>query len=482
MPIIPTPIPTSLPLTQDPQKDKKAECEARGPEWFWDESTQTCKKKPAEPVKEPEPKVSTDLKFPEDDLSKFGPLRDAVTGRLSGFQQGGELYMGLSPEEVRAAVEAEANKQELVVGGQAESILEARRAELATKGREFAGQIGDRPSQEDLGLIQAGMNQRSVNYLDALASAAPGIIGDFATGFAGTAILTKGGTKGIAPTAVGVGNAVIGVFNDFVADVSRQKRDIIETPIRTLTETKGTIAAIISMQNGNPANSQSNLDAFNVQRTIIDQEYEFLKQLNDEDLNKFLGENAINQMKEYEVYYLPNGERWQFDQEMADALANPDPAKMRIPFDMQEVLKGKVEEKYIASEQLEGQTRESKVFRKIDSFKDVADSFINPFGDEEVIAGTLPIGPTGAGGLAKYVKTLSPKFRNLARNVGDTKLLRGKTPREGKHIIDYAIAGNEEAGDLISFGKLIQGRGFSAKLIKHLKEAFKWGGQQPFIK
>ena len=55
----------------------------------------------------------------QEDKSAFGALRDSETGRLSGFKQGGETYLGLDPIETRAALELEAGRQELQVGGQA---------------------------------------------------------------------------------------------------------------------------------------------------------------------------------------------------------------------------------------------------------------------------------------------------------------------------------------------------------------------------
>jgi len=326
-------------ITQTISKKSQSQltCEAKGGKW--DEAKQTCIMPEAITRQRSIEKQATE------DKSQFGALRDSETGRLSGFEIGGKTYLGVSPEETRKAIEAEANKQELEIGGQAEAVLEQRRQELQTQGVEYAGQIGGSPDEQALSQIQSSLTQGKIDHLAALSSAVPGLIPDFFTGFGATAILTKGATKGIAPTVVGVGNLALGVFRSYVSDISRQQGDIIETPIRTLTESKGVMTSIIGMQNANPQASQQNLDAYNVVRTTIDMEYEHLKELSDNDLNKFLGENAINQMKEYEVYYLPYGERWQFDQEMASALANPDPSNTRIPFDIQELLKKKIEEK-----------------------------------------------------------------------------------------------------------------------------------------
>lgn len=364
--------------------NKKNECKAKG--WVWDEATKTCnppkteEKKveapPQEPKKEPTvlqgdrgyvptgnilPNGSKEMRIasPEEyaqyrqDMGfsdragqekEFGVLKDKF-GELSGFTKGGQTFGGINPQQTRRAVEGIAAEQELEVEGQAEQVLSRRQAELQAQGVDFAGQIGDSPDEQQMQIIRANLEQAGLDHVAALASSAPSLVEDFVYGAGAVAAFTKGKTKGLAPVAAGVGNAILGVFRDYVRDITGQRRETIETPIRTLTESKGVMTAIIGMQNSNPQSAQENLDAYNVVRTTIDMEYEHLKELSDSDLNKFLGENAINQMKEYEVYYLPFGERWQFDQEFANALANPDPTNTQIPFDIQQLLKLKLEDK-----------------------------------------------------------------------------------------------------------------------------------------
>jgi len=103
------------------------------------------------------------------------------------------------------------------------------------------------------------------------------------------------------------------------------------------------MSQIISAQNGNPANARANRDAFNSQLQLIDNEFDRLKDLTDDDLNKFLGEDGIDQLQEFEVYYAPNGEREQQIREMQEALINPDPSKIRLGTDEIDEFKKRIE-------------------------------------------------------------------------------------------------------------------------------------------
>ena len=336
----------------------QAKCEAKG--WVWDSVTQTCNDPSINPAGGFQGTVSGTTS-PELDkqiqkqaaqeaeqdarTSSFSALRNEQTGRLSGFTRGDRTLLGLSPTEVTELATKEAGLQELPLKGQAQGVLTQRAAQLQAQGGEFAGQIGDLPDEAALNQIKSTLTQGRIDHMAALASTVPGVVPDFLTGAGAAITFTKGKTLGAAPLIVGGLNVLRGVFVDYMSDITKQQSDTIETPIRTLTESKGVLTALIGMANSDPQNAQTALDAYNVIRTTIDMEYEHLKELSDNDLNAYLGVNGINQMKEYEVYYLPFGERWLFDQEMAAALANPDPSITKIPFDIQQLLKEKAETK-----------------------------------------------------------------------------------------------------------------------------------------
>ena len=126
----------------------------------------------------------------------------------------------------------------------------------------------------------------------------------------------------------GVIGAVKGYYTDVVSDIKGQKGRLIETPIRTLSESKSVLSDIINAQNANPENARENLEAFNQINQLLDDEFDRLKGLTDDDLNKYLGVDGINQMQEYEVY-MYSGEKYRLIEEMQIAQANPDPARVR---------------------------------------------------------------------------------------------------------------------------------------------------------
>ena len=321
------PLPANLPL---PPSEEQLKCEANGGKW--DATTKSCIM--------PDPVPTTK---PIKDGGGLDVFKDVETGRLSGFQRGDKTFLGGSPEQTTRAVTKEALKQELPIGGQAEAVLEKQRQELQNKGVDLATSVGATPSEDILNQLQSQISAGEVSYVGALASAVPGIIPDLLTGAAtgaGLALIAGQAGPQIAipeevvtvPTAaiiVGVVNAVKGFYSDFVSDVARQKSELIETPIRAISETKPILGEIINAQNANPENAVSNKQEFDNQLAFIDLEYERLKDLTDDNLNVFLGDTGINQMQEFEVFYVLDGERDRLVEDMVLALANPDPARIR---------------------------------------------------------------------------------------------------------------------------------------------------------
>ena len=314
----------------------KRECLSREGEWKWSPQTNTCTKLITSANSTPEEyeayKLSKGLS--PTDKSKFGALRDSESGRLSGFEEGGNTYLGLQPERVRESVEAEANKQELVVGGQAETVLSNRQQQ--EEGLRAAAGVARTPLDPG-----AATEQIKLNYVDAALSAIPGILPE-AIGFGGTfaAGALVAGQLGpqaalpeevvTVPAAAIIGAVIGGVkgfYQDFVRNLEQQRSAAVEAPIRTLTETKPLLSDIINAQNGNPEDRDKHRQQFDIQTQLIQDDYDNLKDLTDSSVTKLLGENGINQLKEFQVYYA--GEAQQLELEFQDALANPDPAKIR---------------------------------------------------------------------------------------------------------------------------------------------------------
>ncbi len=330
-----------------PKKTPKQKCEEKG--GTWDEATQTCKMPTSE---KPTGVVTSKNTSPEEyeayrisqgftptDTSKFGPLRDTETGRLSGFEREGKAFVGANSEQTRDVLEAEANRQELVVGGQAETVLGNREQQQA--GLEAAAGVSQTPLDPT-----SATEQINLNYVNAALSAIPGILPDLVSGaFYGAGVgagvgaiggavggpggSAAGATAGASVWAIrgAVLGAVKGFYSGFISDLESQRGAAVEAPIRTLTETKPLLSDIINAQNANPEDRDKHKEQWNIQKQLILDDYDNLKELTDSSVSSFLGENGINQLKEFEVYYA--GEAQQLEFEFADALANPDPTKIR---------------------------------------------------------------------------------------------------------------------------------------------------------
>ena len=304
-------------------ESQRRKCQAMG--GVWDSATQTCR-------------------LPgEDDKKQVNTFSDESTGELSGFTVRGKTFLGVRPEDVVAGTTRQTLKRELPIGGEAETVINRRQEQLQETGFQEAGRVGPTTDPDVLESLRGQITAGQVDYLGAVASAVPGIIPSaisFASTAAGGAIVAgQAGpqaafpeeiiTVPVAATIGAIIGGVKGFYQDFVRDVQRQKREIIETPIRTLTETKSILNDIIAAQNANPSNAVENREAFNNQLALIDLERQRLKEETDSNLNKFLGDTGINQLQEYEVYYVTDGERDRQIEEMRIALANPDPSRIR---------------------------------------------------------------------------------------------------------------------------------------------------------
>ena len=289
----------------------------------WDEDTQSCS-------------------FPNEDKSKIETFTDSETGNLSGFTRGGNTFLGSSPQETTDAVQAETLKQELPIGSQAQQVLSNREQQQA--GIRAATEI----SQTPINPLDAAQEIK-LSYVNAALSALPGIVPDAIIG--GSALATTFGSAALVAGQLGpqvalpeevatvpvaattgaiigaISGGLVGFYRSFISDLESQRSAAIEAPIRTLTETKPLLSDIINAQNANPNDRRKHIEQFELQQQLIQDDYDNLKDLTDSSLTKLLGENGINQLKEFNVYY--SGEAQQLEFEFADALANPDPSKIR---------------------------------------------------------------------------------------------------------------------------------------------------------
>ena len=332
-------------LTAPSKSEAQLQCEANGGKWDGNK----CIMPEVTPEVTPEPDLTKKTEAnpfpfgtPEPEKKEAPPVFRDEFGRLSGFTTPeGETFLGANPEEVTEAVTSESFKQELPIGGQAEGVLERQRQGLQETGVGLAADVGASPSDEILAQLQSEVVADGLNYFSAFKSAAPGAIPDILTGAsAGAGVGALGGSvvlPGVGTVTGAGGLAIVGAvtggvkgfYSDFIRDLSSQQSAQIEGTIRTLSETKPTLNDIVNSQNANPENANENKKAFDNQMAFIDLAYEDLKDLTDSNLNDFLGDNGIKQLKEFEVFYELDGERDRLEFDMKLALANPDPARIR---------------------------------------------------------------------------------------------------------------------------------------------------------
>lgn len=280
----------------------------------------------------------------------FGVLKDAETGRLTGFTRGDRTLLGLSPKEVRSLAEGEARLQELEIGGQAEQVL--TNIEEQEAGLRAAAGIEQTPFDQI-----ARTEQIKLDYMAAALSAIPGIVPDFLgsltsvaagreilSGTLGKKAVAKLGLKQILKKvflplniAIAVGASLTGFYRDFISDLESQRAAAVEATIRTISETKPLIGEVINAQNANPQDREAHIREFEFLMQEIQDDYDNLKGLTDSDLTALLGVNGINQLKEYRTFY--RGEAQRLELEFQDALANPDPSKMRVTTEDVEAMK-----------------------------------------------------------------------------------------------------------------------------------------------
>ena len=344
-------------------KSKKDACLSRG--GTWDEASQTCKVEKQSDKDKAAGKARTteeiaadmgisieELKKQQDEFSseiaagktndprEFKAFRDEGTGELSGFERNGNTFLGAKPATVRQEAELQAQKKELVLGGEAEAAnAAAGNRALFKQGREQAELVGQSPENK----LKDQFTQQAVDYYAAMKSGVPGLFDDFITGgqFGVTTAVIAGSsgpqvalpeelvTAPVLGLTFGVVNAIRGYFSDYTANVKSQKQDILQTPIETLNSVKGVRSDLISAQNANPSDTKDNVESFNQQGQLVRDQFDKLKELTQDELAEYLGINGIDVLHEYEVYFY-GGEYERENENMRSATLNPNPANVRI--------------------------------------------------------------------------------------------------------------------------------------------------------
>ena len=325
-----------------PKSSQQLKCETDG--GTWDPNSGTCIL--------PSPKVKPKKEEPPEvlpDVPEVGDIQETSLGKVT--LPDGREFTGLNLDDIQQLVSGEAGQEARLLGTEPEGSAQAR-ADLQRQRLQEAGGLGQLVPD-----IFANAAAGDVAYLSALASAIPGIIPDLATGFAtGAVVGGAGGTVvlpgvGTVAGAVGVGtlgavaNAVRGFYSDFVSDVASQKGDYIQSSITELSERKGALGDLISAVNGGADKSLASKN-FRNQLSLIERDRIELTAESNSNLNKFLGQNTIDELKEYDAFYSEGGERESFITEMFLAITEPNPSRIDMTKEQEDLLKKVVRDSF----------------------------------------------------------------------------------------------------------------------------------------
>lgn len=254
-------------------------------------------------------------------------FRDQGTGERTGFTLGGNDFFG-PPSLVNEAIQRELQRRQepgfqnaALPGSQGPGVVDLTQVPAATQQVRnlfgLAGQVGE-------------LNQGPFTQLPPQGTAP-----DYNQAIGAALTSTLAGAAGGAVVGAAVGGlgaipgAVIGGLGGFLSstrsELKRQRAESIQANSVTLQETSQQLAALITDTNQNPQNAAENLALFNQQMNKVDRAYKQLRIDTNSDLNKFLGETGLPELREYELFN--SGERLILEQQMQTALLNPNPNK-----------------------------------------------------------------------------------------------------------------------------------------------------------
>jgi len=265
-------------------------------------------------------------------------MRDAETGELTGVvTPSGKRLFGLSPKDVKGLAETYASRMNVPAGTvDSEQVQQARmKQQLAFENQQLAGQVGTNLPEVPVGVQQdqGGFSLGGVNIGQALGEGAIKAGAGAAGGaIVGSVVPGVGNVAGLAAGAVG------GFVTGVLSSIKRQLNENVSTKGQSISRAQTNLKALITDTRRNPQNAASNLEMFNYQLAIIAQEHSALKRETQRDLNKFLAADGNSELKKYELFYMPGGQRDFYTQQMATAILNPNLANVDLlsPEDMME--------------------------------------------------------------------------------------------------------------------------------------------------
>jgi len=239
-------------------------------------------------------------------------FRDEKTGNLSGIEINGKTYLGLSPEEIRAMVEADKKNKELPQGTQEVGTQRAAE-EQAQQQQQAAEQVGanpllssieatQQPSQVDTGqVVRAG-----------LGAAIPKILGATGAGAVGGAVI--GGSAGLGVGAVpgaivgGIAGLIGGIYSAVIGNIKKQKTDNFNAQKKVLTDGRNNLNKLATLAKADPANSMKYAEAFNQQAAKIAEAHSQLQLDVRSSYTGLTSDDATQQLQAFENFYTAGGQ------------------------------------------------------------------------------------------------------------------------------------------------------------------------------
>ena len=292
-----------------------------------------------QPNKNLETKVPTQVSTEAPKQTSPGLIRDTDTGMPSGIVlPDGRIFQG-SPKQTREMAELFAGKLQAPAGTveqsgvamQNQAFMQEQQAQLeAQQIQALAPQVGQNqflpeiPVSQGFGSVDLGQVTRA-----GLGNIIPSIAGGVALGATGGAL--AGGALAVPGAIIGgVAGLVTGFVSGAKTEMKQQLTGDITATTNDLKTIQSNMRALITDTNQNPQNAQENLEMFNYQLALAQQQYSKLKRQTQNNLNDYVDVKTRVQLEKFEMFYSIGGNRDRSIQSMQNALLNPNPAKIDL--------------------------------------------------------------------------------------------------------------------------------------------------------
>lgn len=252
-------------------------------------------------------------------------IRSGDTGRMTGLTIGGKSYLGLSQKDINAILEKQ--------GPQAtpEGAVEARDVAKKQRANEIINQLGNLTPQQiaelnaaAAGNVGEGFLPGNLNYGQAATAgavkAAPGVV---AGALGGATVGALGGPIGA------VGGALIGGVGAFIGgalgNIKEQQTGLVKAQTLNIDKVSSNLNYVVSGVNMGMDVDQA-LILYNQQVAQAYQSWSELKLQTQGTAKAF--DDGTKELEKFEIFFQPGGTLDVFNARMAQAVANPNPAKV----------------------------------------------------------------------------------------------------------------------------------------------------------